>query len=649
MLLPSWRSPLKRARRAARSAKWNQATAAYRKHLRDHPQDFSAWVQLGHSLKEQGDLHAAAQAYLRATQIMPDSEDGWIHLAYIRRKMGLREEAIQALEQAVGIDVEPSTRAVRELVDMGARERLPLAVQIQIEASEGYYARSRYSHYRTARVVDQDIGEDGATLADVLAVIDGRGAPAELIDATRKSLGATTCLVLADGVPPATPVGRLPSMVLLVEAGCRLEPDAVPRLRAALVTTAAVAAYCDHDHWELEESGTAARDANGIRWCDPCFQPMFDPLWFHRPEARPPCIIVSASAAPTMDWGALFTQCLTLPGPYAHVPLVLASRCKKTIAITIPTTIPTGLTLAAKTRIQVIIQTRDAPELLEQCVSSVLRTAARPERLDILIVDNRSILPRTAVLLEKWRTEGVANVLAHDEPFNWARANNLAALQGQAPYLLFLNNDVEMDTMHWDEALLDGLVQENVGALGALLLYPNRLIQHAGVVMDMVAGGPIHEGVGHSLGEGGPAERWRHPRLASAVTGAWLATTRTLFEAVGGFEERLPVAYNDIDFCLRCRAAGRLVVQASHIVATHRESATRGTEMTLAEHARDQADWTWMRSRWGKALGRDPAYNPNWARIGQPFDAIRIPVSHELSRWIAESARKNPWAIAAPF
>uniref|UniRef100_UPI003B3B5B0D glycosyltransferase family 2 protein n=1 Tax=Sphingomonas sp. TaxID=28214 RepID=UPI003B3B5B0D len=269
--------------------------------------------------------------------------------------------------------------------------------------------------------------------------------------------------------------------------------------------------------------------------------------------------------------------------------------------------------------------------------------------LDILIMDNRSVLAETAALLAGWQAQGIARTIAHDEPFNWARANNLAAARGDASLLLFLNNDIEMETPGWDTALRDGLAHRGVGALGALLLYPDRTIQHAGVIFGMgEEGSPVHEGVLHRTDPGGPAARWRHPRLASAVTGAWLAVSRTLFEAVGGFEERLPIAYNDVDFCLRIRAAGAHVVQASHIVAIHRESATRGSVMSSAEHVRDRADWAWMRGRWGAALDLDPAFNPNWARSGQPFDGLRLPPAEAVTRWIAASAAADPWAVGPP-
>lgn len=657
MVLYWWRSPLMRARRAARSKNWAQAVNAYRKHLESAPSDAPAWVQLGHSLKEQGKLGDARVAYQQASRIAPDMPDALIHLAYIERSAGHREDAIRALKQMLTIDP-GADRAARALVEMGARERLPVAIQERIEAREGVFAASRYGLYRDAIANSRAVAEMAPPPADVLAVIDARGvAPErlrELLEATQATLVGLTCVIVGDGaasVDAAHVRGQdgiatfgTATHLLLLAVGCRVEPDTIGRLYAAMSATGAPAAYCDHDHWEPADNGSDAK----IVMSDPCFQPMFDPLWFRRTQVRPPCLLVTGAAlksAPT--WEALFARRLSLRTPYVHVPLILASRRKDTGSPA--ESHPARPASANETLIQVVIQTRDAPDMLERCVASLRRTAARPERLDIVIVDNRSVLSRTAELLAEWSRQGIARVMPHDEPFNWARANNLATRQSAAPHILFLNNDVEMESARWDEVLRDGLAEISVGALGALLLYPDHLIQHAGVVFGMgtdKSGGPVHEGVGHPVAPGGPAGRWSHPRLSAAVTGAWLATSRSVFDEVGGFEEQLPVAYNDIDFCLRCRLAGRLVVETSHVVAVHRESATRGRIMSFAEQSRADADWAWMRSQWGEALDLDPAYNPNWARVGQPFDAFCMPSQEAISHWIAASAKQHPWSIS---
>lgn len=645
-----WRSPLQRARRAARAGKWGEAAVAYQRHLTRDARNASIWVQLGHSLKENGDLHQAATAYREAVRLLPAAEDGWIHLAHLERRLGNREAAITALERAIAGG---STAAITALVDMGARERLPPAVQRQIEAGAGVHAVSRYAAWRETQAVSPaDPLPDGGRPDDapnVVAVIDARGAPMNWIAATRATLRNLPCLIFTDDSPEGRTSGEdgvignealgAAGYLLLVAAGTRLAPGAIAVLQAAAIGTGAGAAYCDHDHWEETDEGIVHRD--------PCFQPMFDPLWFARAAVRPPCLLVTAAAAEAhATWRALFDHRLALPVSYAHVPRLLASRAADAPVAPIA---PPPISPARDGVIKVIVQTRDAPEMLAACIDRLRATADRPDLLNIVIIDNRSVLPRTAALLADWAERGIACTIPHDEPFNWARANNMAAAApaGDAPYLLFLNNDVEMASVGWDTLLRAGLAVEGVGALGALLLYPNNLVQHAGVVFGMGESGAVHEGVGQ-LPTAGPADRWRHPRLAAAVTGAWLAVTRTLFDTVKGFEERLPIAYNDVDFCLRIRAAGQGVMQASHIVAVHRESATRGSVMSSAEHARDQADWAWMRARWGAALDLDPGYNPHWLRIGQPFDGLHTPPADAVARWITASAKSRPWACPPP-
>lgn len=654
------------------------AATIYRAYLSRHPVDPSAWVQFGHSLKEQGDYTQAAEAYRKAVAIRPQAIADWVHLAHAVFRTQGRESAIRTLEQCLKDNLQAGSPTgeqieiiVLEMIEFGARERLPIPFQVMQEEREGVYAQSRYPHYRAAAVQARQAwsateGNEDSTVADptgavLVAIYTGELADAigkerlqELVDASRRTLGVCANVVLG----PEQAQGALSELrlvrgaglesvryILLLEAGCRIEPDTIKFLLRALERTGAGGGYCDHDHWQGDWQGLDAQ----MTLSAPCLQPMRDPLWFNRHAVRPPCILVDTAAMPpAMSVSGVMACWPALSAPWVHVPLILASRSKLLAELVQDDSrgLPAGGgDSSGAGSIQVVIQTRDAPELLERCVTSLLRTARYPDRLDILVVNNRSVLPRTEELLLEWTTNGTVRVMEHDECFNWARANNLAVGLGTADHILFLNNDVEMDSPGWDEALRDGLANGDVGAIGALLLYPDRRIQHAGVIFGMGTGGPVHEGVGYHVDVPGPSGRWHHSRLAGAVTGAWLGTSRAVFDAVGGFEEHLPVAYNDIDFCLRCRASGRFVVQDSRIVAVHRESATRGSVMSADQRVRDQEDWAWMRKRWGNGLDLDPAYNPSWTRIGQPFDGLRLPDAEAVRRWIEVSARESPWSM----
>lgn len=636
-----WRSPLSRARRCARRRRWAQAAAAYRQHLQRHSDDGAAWVQLGHSLKELGDANAAEVAYRRAIQEAPLLADAWVQVALLERRFGNLRAAVGTLERGIAVLGEGAASDNEELVAamlaLGARERLSPTIQADIERREGSYAITRYDAFRNSYSAILGAGPK-VPLArpNVLAVIDARTASEDLVSATRLSLGNTPHVVVTDAAEVvATIPAPAPDWFLIIEGGARLDLGAIERLVSAAEVTGAGGAYCDYDHWENQAGGTISRR-------DPCFQPMRDYIWFRCPQTLPPCVLVTRDIVEMhVKWDELFDTRPALAGPCAHVPLILASR-KVGIAPKLSIARPREPEAQS---IQVVIQTRDAPDMLERCVTALLAKADRPNLLDVLIIDNRSVLPQTADLLSSWSTRGVARSVTHDEPFNWARANNLAVALGGAPCLLFLNNDVEIETSGWDTALRAYLADKEIGVVGARLLYPDRRMQHGGVIIGMGAGGPVHEGVGLEPDQPGPCGRWSRPRLAAAVTGAWLATHRSLFDAVGGFEERLPVAFNDIDFCLRCRAAERVVAQASNIVAVHRESATRGITPTSAEQDREHADWFLMREIWGEALELDPAYNPHWVRTGQPFDGIVMPSEKSIERWIVASARQRPWSI----
>ena len=644
--------------------RWQAAVAAYQVHLTRFPGDGAAWLQMGHALKETGDRMAAEAAYTQATRLVSHGTAGWIELANLQRVAGRRAQAIDTLQ--AGLTATTSENGAHEmlladaLLALVGRDQLPLAVQQAIEESDGIYARSRYAAYRRAYQVrvlaPLEACVSRTVLSGATVVIDGVQARADLLALTIESLDGKPYKVITDW-SAAIPVRPEEGSVLLITAGTRIVGATIPCLQAALDRTGAPLAYSDHDHWELMHDGAPKDRAEAhVRHFAPCLHPMYDPFWFMQEQHRPACCLVSAWFFQNFaTWTEAFAAVPEHLHRAAHVPLLLASRFAPAISANPPQSSPVrGPSDATEPpAIQVVIQTRDAPGLLATCVRTLIETASRPHRLDIVIVDNRSVLPETADLLAKWSCRGVVRVIAHDEPFNWARANNLAVGQGSAPYLLFLNNDVAMRSVGWDEALTRYLGDNDragsVGVVGACLLYPDERIQHAGVVIGMTGVGPMHEGVGvakdHHLAFDPPGDRWSDPRLAAAVTGAWMATTRGLFEAVGGFDERLPIAFNDIDFCLRSRAMDRTVLYAADIVAIHHESATRGATTSIAQVRREQMEWQWLRGIWGAAVLGDPAYNPHWTRVGQPCDGLVFPDREAVDAWTMASAHAQPWSV----
>jgi GT2 family glycosyltransferase len=295
-------------------------------------------------------------------------------------------------------------------------------------------------------------------------------------------------------------------------------------------------------------------------------------------------------------------------------------------------------------RILVVIPTRDQPGLLRSCVDSLRAFAERPDALDILVVDNRSVEDETKGLLDDLSARAGVEILTLNEPFNWARLNTVAA-QGQSqPLIVFANNDIEAIARGWDGVVRRELARPDVGVVGARLLYGDQTLQHGGVVLGAAEGRPIHEGQGAGPLEDGPMGRWRRTRPVAAVTGAFMAVRRETFERLGGFDDRLAVGYNDIDFCLRARGGGLRVIYAADLTLIHRESRTRGLNDSAEKIAWDDTELKRLHGRWGSALFQDPGVNPHWASAsGRPLDGYRDPTLTQVLAWLDHSVRNGPW------
>lgn len=270
-------------------------------------------------------------------------------------------------------------------------------------------------------------------------------------------------------------------------------------------------------------------------------------------------------------------------------------------------------------RVTVIIPTRDLADVLDTCLKSLFEKTTYAD-YEVLIIDNGSVEPATQTLFDRWRDRerDRFRVVAYDAPFNYSKINNFGVEQTDSPYLLFLNNDTEIIDGDWMTALVEQAQRPSIGAVGATLLYPDRTIQHAGVVLGLggVAG---HSHKNYPYGDPGYGAQLKTINNYSAVTAACLMCRRDVFLEVGGFEPSLQVAFNDVDFCLKLLEWGYRNVHLPHVVLYHYESKSRGLENTPEKVRRFQGEIEYMRRRWHQILDADPCYSPNLTRDREDY------------------------------
>jgi len=269
----------------------------------------------------------------------------------------------------------------------------------------------------------------------------------------------------------------------------------------------------------------------------------------------------------------------------------------------------------------VIIPTRNRADLLERCVESIL-TKTRPHPPEIIVHDNGSDEASAKRLLERYAATAGIRVLRDDLPFNFSRINNEAAAVAGGNILLFLNNDTEVLSGDWVDQLASVVSEPHVGCAGALLLTPGGTIQHAGLVTGP-GGIAAHVHFGMTLEQADPvAPVVRRP--VSAVTGACLAIEKSKFLAIGGFDdEHFPVAFNDVDLCLRLERQGLRTIFVPEAKLIHLGSATREDDDFTSGTDRFRTEFRLMRDRWGARLDADP-YFPRHMRLTRSGPQLRL-------------------------
>jgi GT2 family glycosyltransferase len=281
--------------------------------------------------------------------------------------------------------------------------------------------------------------------------------------------------------------------------------------------------------------------------------------------------------------------------------------------------------------VSLIVPTRDRPDLLGRCVDGLLNRTDYPA-MEVLIVDHQSKLPETFELFKKLQLDTRVRIMPYIGPFNYSAINNMAVTKAKGSIVGLINNDIDVINPDWLSEMVSLSVMNDVGAVGAKLIYSNDRVQHAGIVLG-VSGIANHFNYAMRRSNTGYFGRNVLTSSVSAVTGACLIVRKSAFEEVGGLNETdLAVAFNDVDFCLRLKKRGYRNIWTPHAELYHHESATRGAEHTPENAERFQREIDYMRTNWGHEIDHDGFYNENFSTdISQCFQLAFPP------------RRKKPW------
>ncbi len=415
--------------------------------------------------------------------------------------------------------------------------------------------------------------------------------------------------------------------ILLAEGGVLLREHALYMFVLAAGERHRCLIYSDEDHL----------DTHGLRR-KPRFKPTFSPELLHRLSYLGPCAFLRGVDFDASEWlcrdGGV-TRCIDRFAKelgrdgVESLPFVLyhdARRCRPR-----PESVE-EISLPEKDLppVSIIIPTKDKLEFLEPCLASIeSRTRYPRAKIEIVVVDNGSKDPATLGYLGHAAARGEIRLLRDAEAFNYSRINNFAASHSKGDVLVFLNNDTTIDEPRWLEFLVSQAMQEDVGAVGAKLLYPDRTVQFAGTIVGLY-GVADHAHVGLREDDGGYCGVANVTREVTALTGACLALRRKIFEEVGGFDTALAVGCSDVLLCAELTARGYRNLCLGLPLLIHHESKTRGRDDTQEKKERALEEGRYLRSRYKQLFQNDPYYSPNLS-YDRPYDLAFPP------------RRQKPW------
>ncbi|WP_449431678.1 glycosyltransferase family 2 protein [Pseudomonas putida] len=598
-----------------------------------------------------------------------DLADGKLHVLEVANDLGqplsgspirlcCRPEGLEGLLQQLG--TAPDDRTLNLLAEVAKEQAL------RLPKSAGWQHYPQW--FEAFQRLDESSSPAMQGKLGLLLISEGNAA---LEQVSLNSLG--TCRANVHRLATASPDNLYPALEELLEAGCdrivplvagdHLAPHALPHLSALLDDGSAWAyADCDRDGPKGERS---------LPWLKPVWDiDLFIGADIFTPGAILSSGIVAQALAlmpqspdrPTLNGYdlsasvALATQQNSLS--VSHLPRVLYHRANQAPASPEQAT-PSDLRHRAITwlcerlapgatvsktpdypalfrahwplpaqlpRVSLIVPTRDHYKLLFACVEGLLKDTDYPN-LEIIVVDNQSSDPQTLEYLTDLAERGVI-VLRHPFPFNYSTINNRAARVATGDLIGLVNNDVEIIDSSWLKEMVAQALRPGVGAVGAKLMWPNRMVQHGGVVVG-VNGLAAHTGNALAQHDPGYLGSNQITRRQSAVTAACLLMRKKVFDLVEGLDEyTFPVAFNDVDLCLKIQEQGMHIIWSAFAQLIHAESASRGKDLAPEKRARAQREQQKFIERWTLDAYNDPFYHPALALdyLSGPYGGLAMPI-----------------------
>lgn len=300
-------------------------------------------------------------------------------------------------------------------------------------------------------------------------------------------------------------------------------------------------------------------------------------------------------------------------------------------------------------RVSLIVPTRDQYKLLHACIEGLLENTDYPD-LEIIIVDNQSTDPKTLEYFASLVKRGVT-VLSHPFPFNYSTINNRAVSIATGELIGLINNDIEVMDSNWLKELAGQLMRPGVGAVGAKLLWPNQFVQHGGVVIGI---NKLAAHAGNNLNDNDAGYLSRNQLVCrqSAVTAACLLMRKSLYETLNGLDEIAhPVAFNDVDLCLKIIKSGHHIIWTPFAKLIHAESASRGKDSSREKQSRAYREQMCFIQKWTESANTDPYYHPALSHdhLSGPYGGLAMPPhSLEVRTWAPAGQKGCPIQQISP-